>query len=414
MVGAALGHGTRRIYDGSMTQDRPLIAVFQMVRHSIGGVQTVMAQVLPRLLDEFRVVVIDPYNDHHFAETMRSAGLEVVRLGSAPKHPYVGGKNTALRPLFLLRRAPWMALTLSRFRRWVRINRPAIVYFNQLQSARIFGRALPRNGPRLIYHAHGFVSSAEIGARTARMLSRRFAAVLPVSNITGRFLTDVGTDPAKIRVIYNGISPERIREEADGDGPPLPPKPAGGVVFVHVGTLNRHKKAQHLGIEALAQVPASVGARLWLCGDVPPGADPAYLEELHRLVDRLHLQDRVHFLGWRRDVHRVVKAADVLILPSLCPSESFGMAVLEAMAQGRPCIGSTVGGIPELIDHQVTGLVCEPTPEALGKAMRMLAESGEMRTSMGEAGRKRAENQFSLLRQVSEIKDALRACVAAR
>ena len=124
------------------------------------------------------------------------------------------------------------------------------------------------------------------------------------------------------------------------------------------------------------------------------------------------LSNRVHFLGWRRDVPRVVKMSDVCILPSIDPSESFGMVLAEAMALGKPCIGSNVGGIPEVIEDGATGLICEPTADGLAGAMGRMLESDDIRSAMGQAGRRRVESLFTLERQASEAADALWCAVA--
>jgi glycosyltransferase involved in cell wall biosynthesis len=186
---------------------------------------------------------------------------------------------------------------LVKFRRWVRENRVAAVWFNQLPALRYFGRALPRGGPPLIYHAHGFTSAAEIGSRTARWLSRRAAAVVAVSRVTADFLVEAGVTPGKVRIIYNAIDAERVRMLAKQDGPPLPEKPSGAVVFLHAATLNREKKAQHLAIEALGIVndPCKLKGLSGEQGALIPGANVQHLMLREEVVEAVRQgQFRVH------------------------------------------------------------------------------------------------------------------------
>jgi glycosyltransferase involved in cell wall biosynthesis len=391
-----------------MKPKRTLVAVVDMIT-SIGGVQRVMAEVLPRLGDEFDVVVIDPYNHPEYAEMMRNVGLKTVCLGSAPERRYIGGANPAQRVINISRRAPWLFLTIARLRRWVRRNRPDAIYFNQLPVVRVFSRAMPRRGPALVYHAHGFRSAEHIGRGTARLVSGRFACVLAVSKITAGFLIEAGVDPHKVGVVYNGVDVESIQRQAGSDGPPLPSRQPDSVVFAHVAVVDRRKKAQHLPIEALGRLPVSPRCSLWICGDVPAGGDKSYLEYLHGRVEALNLNDRVQFLGWRTDVPRVISQCDVCVLPSLDHSESFGMVLAEAMALEKPCIGSDFGGIPEVIEDGVTGLVCRPNLETLTAAMGRLAQSEDLRRSMGQAGRRRVEEVFSVSGQAAQIAALLRS-----
>jgi glycosyltransferase involved in cell wall biosynthesis len=391
----------------SVANSRPLVAVFDLIT-SVGGVQKVMAGVLPALAKEFRVVVIDPYGNPDYIAMMQGLGIQVETLGRPPKRHYVGGMATPWRPFYLAARLPWMLRTAWRLRRWVRQNRPAVIYFNQASAACSFGRLLPWRGPALIYHAHGFRSAKHVGSRFARFLSRRFDRVMAVSRITADFLIQASMDPGKVEVVYNAVDTERIRREAVAEGPALPPRPADVVVFLHVAVIAPYK-AQYLGIEALAKLPVEWNAHLWICGDVGEGGDRAYLAGLHRLVDERGLSGRVHFLGWRRDVPRVMNAADVVLLPSLYHSESFGMVLAEAMALGKPCIGSNRGGVPEVIEDGMTGIVCEPDVESLAAAFSQMAESKDRREAMGRAGRERVENLFGLGRQVEEIARVLRS-----
>lgn len=393
-----------------MVDSRPVIAVVQLVHQPIGGVQSVMRELLPHLRDRFRIIVVDPYAHARFAEQCQAVGLETATLGLPPRTGYIGGKGSLRRPLLVLRRMPWMAVTLLRFRRWVKKRHVAAVWFNQLQAIRYFGGALPQRGPAIIYHAHGFTASAEIGRRTAQWLSGRAAMVAAVSEDTGRIVIEAGVRPEKVQVIYNGIDAERVRTRAGEDGPPLPGKPTGAVVFLHAATLNRHKKAQHLAIEALGLMKNTL-AHLWICGDVGPEGDRRYVAELHQLANKLQLTDNVHFLGWRRDLARVMTHADVVMMTSTCRSESFGMVLVEAMALGKPCIATNIGGPPEVIAHNLTGFIADIRPASLADAMSAMANSPELRTRFGEAGRVRAESHFSLAKQAEDFATLLNASI---
>lgn len=384
-----------------MNNSRPLIAVVQLVHQPIGGVQSVLRQLLPRLNERFRIIVVDPYVNPDFAELCRTLGLETAALGSPPRTPFVGGKGRWTRPARVLRRAPWMIAALIRFHRWVRTQRVDVVWFHQLQTVRYFGRVLPAAHPAVLYHAHGFTDPAEIGSRTARWLSRR-ATVVAVSKDTARIVHESGVPADSVRVVYNAVDAARVRALALQDGPPLPPRSFSDVVFLHAATLNRHKKAQHLAIAALARIPDS-RSHLWICGDVGPEGDRRYAGELRNLAERLNVSNRVHFLGWRKDLPRVIAQADVTMLTSICPSESFGMVLVEAMALGKPCIATSIGGPPEVIVHGETGYIAQPNPPAIAEAMARLIEAPDLRARFGECGRARAESFFSLNRQAAEL-----------
>ena len=107
-------------------------------------------------------------------------------------------------------------------------------------------------------------------------------------------------------------------------------------------------------------------------------------------------RDRLRFLGQlpRDAVIDLYQRADVLVIPSLC-EEPFGLPVAEGMACGLPCVGSNTGGIPEIIEHERTGLLVErgDTP-GLAQALRRLADEPATRGRLGRLGRERAERLF--------------------
>jgi glycosyltransferase involved in cell wall biosynthesis len=374
---------------------RPRLAVLDLVT-SVGGVQHVMALLLPRLAEDLDVAVVDPYRNPDYARLLAGRGLEVVGLGPAPLRRFIGGAGPAGRALALARRAPWLAATGLRLRAWARAWRPDVLWTNQLPAASFFPVFLPRAAPAIVYAAHGFDAVSEI--RGGPRLSRRCARIVAVSGAVAALLREAGVAPDRIRVVHNGVDADAVVARARGLAAPLPPRRDGEVVLVHAAVLGPRKQ-QHVAVEALAALPPN--AVLWLCGSTAAGADPAYEAGLHALAARLGVADRVRFLGWRADLPAVLAAADVALLPSRM--ESFGLVLAEAMALGKPCAGAAVGGIPEVVLDGVTGVLAAPEPAAFAAALAPLVASAELRGRMGEAGRRRVRERFGAARQARAV-----------
>jgi glycosyltransferase involved in cell wall biosynthesis len=114
-------------------------------------------------------------------------------------------------------------------------------------------------------------------------------------------------------------------------------------------------------------------------------------------VHDLGLSERFRFLGFRTDAPRIVQSFDVIAVPSLI--EPLGNATLEAMAAGRPVAGSRVGGIPEMVVDDVTGLLVPPgSPTALADAFVQLTRDPDRRARMATAARRRAAETFGMQR----------------
>jgi len=133
------------------------------------------------------------------------------------------------------------------------------------------------------------------------------------------------------------------------------------------------------------------------------GLDPDYPRELERLVAELELQDRVHFTGHRADVARILRAVDLVVVPSRLP-EPFGTIQIEAMAAGKPLISTAAGGNVEVVEHGRTGLLVPPaSPHAIAAAACCLLSQSELRRRLGEAGRARVTESFTVERMVADI-----------
>jgi len=123
--------------------------------------------------------------------------------------------------------------------------------------------------------------------------------------------------------------------------------------------------------------------------------DSNYEEMLRIRVRNLGMDARVHFLGFQENVIPILGALDLYIHPALM--EGFGIAVLEAMAIGKSVVATRVGGIPEIIVHQQTGLLVEPNdPEALASAISALLEDPDLCRKFYFAGKERAVKFFSV------------------
>ena len=127
------------------------------------------------------------------------------------------------------------------------------------------------------------------------------------------------------------------------------------------------------------------------------------LDALLRDARQLGLTERLHVTGFRRDVARVLSAADVLVFPSLRP-EGFGRPIIEAMALARPVVATDVGPSGELLGHDGdAGRLVPPDPASLAHALDDLLRSPDERARMGAAGRRRVEACFTLDRQVAAM-----------
>lgn len=131
--------------------------------------------------------------------------------------------------------------------------------------------------------------------------------------------------------------------------------------------------------------------------------------KLESLAKEVGLSKKVIFTGFRRDITNILSIINVFVLCSI--SEALGIAVLEAMASSKPVVATNVGGIPEVVKDEETGILVPPgNPEALAESITRLLKNKEEARRIGLAGRRRVEKYFDIklkVKKVEEIYDKL-------
>jgi glycosyltransferase involved in cell wall biosynthesis len=291
---------------------------------------------------------------------------EDARLAGIPVH--IGGCGSIYSPLHIL----WLA-------RFVRSRHFDIIHVHlypaQLWAplaARLAGWKVP-----LVATEH----SIHNRRRTALFrpldcwMYRQFTVTAAISEAARSSLArHLGDTQYRSVVIPNGIDETRFQDT----GPPSL-DPGTNPTLLIVGSLTQVKD-QATAIRAMAGIE---DAKLVIVGDGPKR------RELEALTRQLGLQGRVHFLGVRRDIARLIAAADIYLQTSRW--ESFCLAVVEAMCGGLPCVVSRVPGLEEIVGS--AGLYYEPGDErGLASAIRFLLDRPEFRRTLSERGVRRAKD----------------------
>lgn len=189
----------------------------------------------------------------------------------------------------------------------------------------------------------------------------------------------------RIRVIHNFVDTTRYLPRALPEIRSLFARPEEKVLL-HVSNFRPVKRVADV-VRVFAEVARRMPAQLLLVGDGPD------LPLAESLATELGVRDRVHSLGQRGAVERVMAIADLLLLPS--QTESFGLAALESMACGVPPVATAIGGLPEVVEDGVSGILCPVGDVACmaERAARLLQDPGAWR-AMSQAARLRAVGRF--------------------
>jgi len=224
------------------------------------------------------------------------------------------------------------------------------------------------------------------GGRYRRYLyNRGVDGVVAISQKIADLLVSGGVKRERIRVIHSGIDPLPYRQARAG-------KTHSDALVVGTMAVLEERKGHRFLLEAAVLLKRR-GYRL----EYRFAGEGSERERLERIAIELGLREEVGFVGFVSDAPAFLSAIDIFVLPSLY--EGLGVAVLEAMAAGRPVVASRVGGIPELVQDQITGLLVPPKdPEALASAIsRLLSQEGLLQ-EMGSRARGRVERHFTVER----------------
>jgi glycosyltransferase involved in cell wall biosynthesis len=199
----------------------------------------------------------------------------------------------------------------------------------------------------------------------------------------------------RLRVVYNAID-SRIALPPPVELPPT----AKELVVGTVGQLTARKGVMHL-LHAVANLKAEgLAVTCLILGEGPQRG------ELESTVSRLGLLDLVSFVGFQSVPLAWVQVMDVCVLCS--SKEGLPRVVLEAMLANKPVVGSDVTGTRELVVHEETGLLYAYSDvAALTASLRRLLSDGELRHSMGEAGRRRVAERYSIEAYVAGVMQVL-------
>ena len=206
------------------------------------------------------------------------------------------------------------------------------------------------------------------------------AVIASAGSVRDFYINQVNADPDKVVVIYNAVdwsqlAATRTRTEllAEFD------VPADAPVAAIIARLTE-QKAHGVLFDALVSRPELNGLHVIVVGD------GELRDELKRRVAQLGLAGRVHFAGARRDLGNVLGAVDLFLMPSLW--EGLPLSLVLAMGAGLPVIASRVAGIPEVVQHEATGLLVNPGDAAqLAAAMVRVVQDEGLCKSLGDAAR---------------------------
>jgi len=252
---------------------------------------------------------------------------------------------------------------------------------------------------------HGFFKN-RLFRRLAPCWGSRVIAIS--ESVRSHCVDDLGLKDSRVSVVYSGIDSEGLRLPVKVNRAELREKYCPGLAGPLVSVVARlsAEKGHPFLIRAMKAVSARVpGIRLLIVGDGKTAG------ALKALVSELGLEKTIVFVPVVAAIREIYYISDICVLPSL--QEGLGLGLMEAMAWGKPVIGSAVGGIKNLIRDGENGLLVRPAdPDGLAAAILELLERPDRAATMGNNARLFIEKQFPLENMVRGTEEVYRQCVS--
>lgn len=294
------------------------------------------------------------------------------------------------------------------------IQRHQIDLIHSNTSAVINGALAARqfNIPHL-WHIHEILLEPKwFVRRLNRFIVNNSDKIVCVSHQVAEQFAQYSKENTDIQIIWNALDIKKFSPAVNGLGwREKWTHQTDCIIFGVVGRVS-HTKGQALFISAAKQVHKQIPNSLFFVIGSPIHKQENILVDLENLRDELGLKDNFHFIPFVENIPEIMRALDVLVLPSIHP-ESFGLVAVEAMASERPVIASAHGGVLEIIIPNETGLLIEPNSiGALTTAMLQLAQNADKRISMGKKGREHVDTYFSLNHFVHSFEEVYQQLLA--
>jgi len=279
-----------------------------------------------------------------------------------------------------------------------------IVHSNSQKAHFIAALAASWSGTPLVWHARDIFSDRRISAMADVVAGAFSETVIAISEAVAE---QFRIARPRVRVVYNGIDVTGFARRVDAaDAAAVREKlgaPPGAGLIVNVGQLSRWKGQDVFLRVAGALAKERQDLRFAVVGD-PMFGENGYGAFLRKLAADLGVSSRVTFAGAVEDVSEVFAAADIMLHTPVEP-EPFGRVIVEAMAAGVPVVAARCGGIPEIVNDGVDGVLFPPRDVgAAAAAVRKLVDDSRRTEELAEAGRRRAKD-FDIYRTVGTVEE---------
>lgn len=362
--------------------------------NTVGGSHYCLLEICRQLKGKGFKCVVAFYQENDLVDEFREAGATVVIM--PPPGAWVERNSTGRGLITRILQGIALRIEMLLFRpfRWARVIREHkidVLHLNNTFSDDkdfvVAGRLL---GKPVVSHVRGLQTHLTGAAiKTGNSLD----AIIAISEAVRDRIRELGVSNRDVHLIFDGISPNRMLEQASSTN--IRKKhgiPDTAVVVGSVGNV-KEWKGQRVLVDAFCQVAKDVDdAHCLIVGAI---ADEAYYEDVQAIASAAGLSERVTFAGYQKGVGDYLRSFDLFVHCSVDP-EPFGIVILEAMSLEIPVIATSIGAPREIVESGKSGVLFDPSNTAeLANAIRLFFSDRERMREMGKRGKERFLQKFT-------------------
>lgn len=275
----------------------------------------------------------------------------------------------------------------------------SIVYLNTLAVLPISFYSKKFN----LIHIHEILENSSLLNRIVNKIALKKAnKIICVSEATFRNLDPSEDKINKIEVVHNGIPPIQLNK-------PDKSEISDKIKIILIGRIKPQIKGQNYVLDSLKFLSPAIKDKIEILfvGSPVPGQE----EDLANLEKRIKAEDLSHIVTikpFTSDITSLYEEADICLVPSV-RADPFPTTVLEAMSAKKPVIGTNLGGIPEMINNNITGFIIPANnPQLFAEKIEKLVTDEKLRSEMGNIGYEKFLNQFTMEGYVKRFREANR------
>ncbi|MFZ2325115.1 MAG: glycosyltransferase family 4 protein [Ignavibacteriaceae bacterium] len=313
-------------------------------------------------------------------------------------------KQTGIKTIeFPFLKIPYLSLILK-FRKIIKEHKFEIIHVQYSRDLQFIVPAIKRIKPKipivLTKRVGSYINKKDL---YHKYLYSRVDLVTTISKVIKQNVIDTcPIDPDKVEIIYNGINIDKFQKNLkDRDTVRKEMNINDEIVVGIFGRLSPGKGHEEFLMAAKMISDKKLNVKFWIVGNASYGEDE-YAKSIYALAEELKVGDSVSFLGYHKDIAKLMAAADIIAVPS--HAEAFGNVAIEGMAAAKPVVASNTDGLLDIVVDGETGIQIPPkNSTALSKALIKLINDDDLRKRLGEAGLQRAAKMFDEEKQFKKF-----------